>query len=96
MECQAALEWLRAMQNEHGGWYCFAGAIGEQRGSAGDPDSTAQITFLMGELYGEDDPAYLKGRELFEGYLDKCAQDVERGYWVRLRDGKRGLSTSTT
>lgn len=88
-ECKAALEWLRTMQNRHGGWYSYSGSIGDQRGSTGDPDSTAQITFLMGELYGEDDPVYLRGRELFERHLDECVQDVERGYRIRLRDGKR-------
>jgi squalene cyclase len=88
-ECEAALEWLRAVQNQHGGWYSYSGSIGDQRGSTGDPDSTAQITFLMGELYGEDDPVYLRGRELFERHLDEAVQDVERGYRFRLRDGRR-------
>jgi hypothetical protein len=88
-ECKAAVEWLRTMQNRHGGWYCYSGSIGDQRGSTGDPDSTAQITFLMGELYGEDDPVYLRGRELFERHLDEAIQDVERGYRFRLRDGQR-------
>jgi hypothetical protein len=88
-ECQAAMEWLRAMQNRHGGWYSYSGSIGDQRGSTGDPDSTAQITFLMGEIYGEDDPVYQKGKGLFETHLDECVQDVDRGYRIRLRDGQR-------
>jgi len=88
-ECRAALAWLRGMQNRHGGWHCFAGSIGDQRGTAGDPDSTAQIAFLIGEIGGQDDPAYLKGAELYERHLDECVQDVERGYRVRLRDGKK-------
>jgi hypothetical protein len=88
-ECEAALEWLRAMQNQHGGWYSYSGSIGDQRDSTGDPDSTAQITFLMGEIYGEDDPVYLRGRELFAAHLDECVQDVDRGYRIRLRDGQR-------
>jgi len=88
-ECQAALKWLRKMQNPYGGWHCFRGSIGDQRGTTGDPDSTAQIAFLMGEIYGQDDPAYLKGRELYERSLDECVRDVERGYRVRLRDGQR-------
>jgi squalene cyclase len=95
-ECKAALEWLRAMQNQHGGWYSYSGSIGDQRGSTGDPDSTAQITFLMGEIFGEDDPVYLRGRELFERHFDECAQDVERGYRIKLRDGERvGLDAYT-
>jgi hypothetical protein len=36
-----------------------------------------------------DDPAYLKGRELYERSLDECVRDVERGYRVRLRDGQK-------
>jgi len=88
-ECGAAMQWLRTIQNRHGGWYSFPGSIGDQRDATGDPDSTAQITFLMGELYGEDDPVYLRGRELFERHLDACVQDVERGYRIRMRAGKR-------
>ena len=88
-ECKAAVEWLRTTQNRHGGWHSFSGSIGDQRESTGDPDSTAQITFLMDEIYGEDDPVYRKGRELFETHLDECVQDVERGYRIRLRDGQR-------
>jgi hypothetical protein len=88
-ECQSAVEWLRTMQNRHGGWYSFPGSIGDQRDATGDPDSTAQITFLMGEIYGEDDPVYLRGRALFERHLDEALQDVERGYRIRLRDGQR-------
>jgi hypothetical protein len=94
--CQAALAWLRQAQNAHGGWHCFRGSTGEQRGTTGDPDSTAQIAFLMGEIYGQDDPAYLKGRELYDRSLDECVRDVERGYRVRLRDGQRvGLDAYT-
>jgi len=88
-ECKTAVEWLRRMQNRHGGWPSLAREIGDQQNGTGDPDATAQITFLMGEIYGDRDPAYLKGRELFESYLDECVRDVERGYRVRFRDGKR-------
>jgi squalene cyclase len=88
-ECRAALEWLRQMQNPHGGWHCFRGSIGDRRGTTGDPDSTAQVAFLMGDIYGQDDPAYQKGRALYERSLDECVADVEQGYRVRLRDGQR-------
>jgi hypothetical protein len=88
-ECQAAVSWLRAIQNPHGGWPSLAPPAGEPPGSTGDPDASASITFLMGELYGADDPIYLKGRELFERHLDECARDVERGYRIRPRDGER-------
>lgn len=88
-ECQAALAGLRAMQNEHGGWPSLAGGGDDRPGDTGDPDATAQVAFLLGEVYGEEDPAYQRGRALFERHLDECAQDVERGYWVRVRDGGR-------
>ncbi len=91
-ECKAAVEWLKSMQNQDGSWPSLAGDADNLENSTGDPDSTAQIAFLMGEIYGEGDSAYLKGRSLFERYLDECAQDVERGYRIRLRDGeKEGL-----
>ena len=87
-ECQRAVVWLRAMQNEHGGWPSYAKPVGARRGT-GDPDVTAQITFLMREIYGERDPAYRKGRELLEQHLSDTMQDVERGYRVRSADGQR-------
>lgn len=85
-ECQAAVAWLRAMQNRHGGWPSLAD---EEPSGRGDPDATAQITFLMGEIYGQDDPVYQKGQALFERNLDKCAGDVERGYWIRWDNRQR-------
>lgn len=87
--CKKAMTWLKKMQNEYGGWYCYSGAIGEQKKSKGDPDSTAQITFMMGEILGDDDPTYRRGRKLFEQWLDDYVEDVERGYWIRLRDGRK-------
>ena len=88
-ECQAAIQWLTSMQGQHGGWPMFAGDIGQQLSTKGDPDSTAQITFLMRRIYGESDRAYLRGRHLVDTYFDECAQDARRGYRIRLRDGKR-------
>jgi len=88
-ECQAAVRMLRATQNRHGGWPSLARDPDDGPDGASDPDATAQIAFLMGELFGEDDPVHFKGRQLFESYLDECARDVERGYRIRLRDGKK-------
>jgi hypothetical protein len=85
-ECQRAVAWLRAVQAPDGGWPSL-GEGPEDRQS--DPDATAQITFLMGELYGEEDAVYLKGKSQFEHHLDRCAQDAERGYCVRLRGGEQ-------
>jgi hypothetical protein len=89
VQCQAALKWLRLMQNPHGGWRSYAKDAGDRPDTIGDPDTTAQVTFLMREIYGERDPAYLKGRELFERHLDQTAHDVERGYRIRALDGQR-------
>ncbi len=88
-ECRAALEWLRAVQNPHGGWPSLGGGGERPAEDRGDPDSTAQIAFLMREVYGEDDAAYLRGRALFEQWLDECAWDVEQGYRIRPRDGAK-------
>lgn len=88
-ECQVALRWLREMQNAHGGWHCFRGSTGDRRGTWGDPDATAQVAFLIGDIYGQDNPTYLKGRALYERFLDECVRDVERGYRIRPRDGQR-------
>ena len=87
--CQAALTWLRATQNRHGGWSSVARDVAEQEDDLGDPDATAQITFLMGEIYGQEDPIFQRGKRLFERHLDACAQDAERGYWISARDGAR-------
>jgi hypothetical protein len=87
--CQAAVTWLRAMQNHQGGWPSVAEKAAGQEDDLGDPDATAQITFLMGEVYGREDAAFRQGKRLFERHLDACARDAERGYWVRARDGER-------
>jgi hypothetical protein len=88
-EYKTAVEWLRAIQNQDGGWPSLARSVGDQQSAISDPDASAQISFLLGDLFGEDDPVYLKGRELFEHHLDECAQDAERGYRIRLRDSER-------
>ena len=87
--CQAALTWLRAMQNHQSGWPSVAEEATGQEDDLGDPDATAQITFLMGEIYGREDPAFRRGKRLFERHLDACARDAQRGYWVQARDGER-------
>jgi hypothetical protein len=87
-ECQAAVRWLLRMQDSQGGWPSLAWKAGDAQAATSDPDATAQVTFLLGEILGTDDVAYRRGRKRFEGYLDECARDAERGYWVRLRDGR--------
>jgi hypothetical protein len=88
-ECHAPLAWLRSIQNRHGGWPSYASAPGIQQDDTGDPDATAVITFLLGEIYGGHDPHHTRGRDLFERHLDACARDAARGYWVRRRDGQK-------
>ena len=83
--CRKALSWLRRVQNEEGGWFMFEGAGFE----GSDPDSTAQITFLMKDVYGEDDPIYLESKKLFESFLDDVARDAERGYYLAANGEKR-------
>lgn len=83
--CQKALSWLRENQNEDGGWRMFEG--GGFEGS--DPDSTAQILFMMKEIYGENNPVYLKGKPFFEEHLDELARDAERGYYTAPSGEKR-------
>ena len=87
--CQAALSWLRAMQNRQGGWPSVADSTARQEDDPGDPDTAAQITFLMEEIYGQEDPAFRRGKQMFAHHLDACARDAERGYWIRARDGAR-------
>jgi hypothetical protein len=89
-EYQSAVSWLRSMQNQEGGWPSRDRECHDPQSSSSDPDSTAQITFLMREFFGENDPAYRRGKVLFEGYLDERAIDAERGYWVREEDGVKG------
>jgi hypothetical protein len=82
-----AIAWLRSLQNAHGGWPSVA-RESQPPGGTGDPDASAQIAFLMREIYGEGDPLYRKGRELLERHFDEAAGDVERGYRIRVVDGQ--------
>jgi len=82
--CTKALDWLRKMQNKDGGWPMF-----KKDRFREDPDSTAQILFMMKEIYGEDDTLWLKGIKLFEKFLDKMARDAERGYYIAPNGEKR-------
>lgn len=76
--CKNALSWLRKIQGKEGGWFMF-----ESKAFSGpDPDSTARIAYLMKEIYGEDDPIYLKSQCLVESFLDRLVEDTEKGYYV--------------
>ena len=75
--CQKAINWLRKMELPEGGWGLF------EEDEEIDPDSSAQITFLMKDLLGEEDTLYKRGIALFEKHLDQVAQDAEEGFWDR-------------
>jgi len=87
--CQAAISWLRAQQNAWGGWPSVPPDEDEELPNRGDPDAMAQVTFLLGALFGVDDPQYRRGRELYEDFLNETAADAERGYRIRESDGSR-------
>lgn len=72
--CQKAINWLRRMELPEGGWGLFEGE--EQI----DPDSGAQITFLMKDLLGAEDTLYKRGVELHEKHLDQRAIDAKEGF----------------
>jgi hypothetical protein len=72
--CQKAINWLRRMELPEGGWPLFEG---EERI---DPDSSAQITFLMSDLLGPEDTLYKRGLEMYEKHLDQMAKDAEQGF----------------
>jgi hypothetical protein len=76
--CQIGIHWLRKVEKSGGGWGLFEGEE-EQI----DPDSSAQITFLMKELFGEEDPLYKRGIVLYEAHLTQVAKDAEAGFYYR-------------
>ncbi|UCE12471.1 MAG: terpene cyclase/mutase family protein [Candidatus Heimdallarchaeota archaeon] len=73
-----ALNWLKNMQNERGSWPMFVRDSFKE-----DPDSTAQILFLMREIYGTDNPIWRKGIVNYERFIDDLVIDIERGYCTR-------------
>ncbi len=80
--CQKAINWLRRMETPQGSWGLFE----EDQGV--DPDSSAQITFLMQKLLGKEDPLYKRGSVLFEKHLDQMAQNAQAGFYY-LKGEKR-------
>jgi prenyltransferase beta subunit len=81
--CQKAINWLRKMEIPEGGWGLFEGDEGI------DPDSSAQITFLMKDLLGQEDPLYKRGLALYEKHLDLMAQDADPRLWRGYRKGEK-------
>jgi hypothetical protein len=75
--CQKGIHWLRKMEMSGGGWGLF------EDDEEIDPDSSAQITFLMRDLFGEEDPLYKRGIALYEEHLNQLAKDAEVGFWYR-------------
>jgi hypothetical protein len=80
--CQKGIHWLRKVEISGGGWGLFS--EGSRLAGEGeeliDPDSSAQITFLMKDLFGEEDPLYKRGIVLYEEHLNQVAKDAETGF----------------
>ncbi len=75
--CQKAINWLRRMEIPEGGWGLF------EEDEQIDPDSSAQVTFLMKDLLGAEDTLYKRGIALFERHLDQRAEEAKAGFWDR-------------
>jgi len=75
--CQKGIHWLRKVENFGGGWGLF------ENDEEIDPDSSAQITFLMKDLFGQEDPLYKRGIALYEEHLTEVAKDAESGFYHR-------------
>lgn len=75
--CQKAINWLRKMEIPEGGWGLF------EEDEEIDPDSSAQVTFLMKDLLGAEDTLYKRGIALFERHLDQRAEEAKAGFWDR-------------
>jgi hypothetical protein len=75
--CQKGIHWLRKAEKFGGGWGLF------EDSEEIDPDSSAQITFLMKDLFGEEDPLYKRGIVLYQEHLEQVAKDAETGFCFR-------------
>ncbi len=75
--CQMGIHWLRKTEMSEGGWGLF------EEDEEIDPDSSAQITFLMKDLLGEEDTLYKRGIALYEEHINQVAKDAESGYYYR-------------
>jgi prenyltransferase beta subunit len=75
--CQKAINWLRRMEMPEGGWGMLEGD------EEVDPDSSAQITFLMGDLLGKEDTLYKRGIALYEQHLEQRVEEAKAGFWDR-------------
>jgi hypothetical protein len=75
--CQMGIHWLRKTEISEGGWGLF------EEDEEIDPDSSAQITFLMKDLLGEEDTLYKRGILLYEEHLNQVAKDAESGFHHR-------------
>lgn len=73
-----ALDWLYGWRASDGGWPVLEGQ------DQPDPSSSTLITFLLQDVYGENDPAVRQGRLYYERCLTEIAKDAQqRGYDVR-------------
>ncbi|MHA1827357.1 MAG: prenyltransferase/squalene oxidase repeat-containing protein [Candidatus Heimdallarchaeaceae archaeon] len=75
--CEKARLWLINMQRQDGGWTMW-----EKEKNSSDPDSTAQILFMLRDLYGTESFSWHKGLSLFEKFLTERAQEAIQGYYI--------------
>jgi len=79
-----ALLWLIEMQNEEGGWTMWKK---EKHGS--DPDSTAQILFMLKEYCNKECFLWQKGFSLFEKFLNEREEEAKQGYYIETITQKK-------
>jgi hypothetical protein len=70
-----ALDWLYRWHCSEGGWPSLEGK------DQPDPDSSSLITFLLEDIYGENDPVVQQGRLYYERCLTRIAKDAQQRYY---------------
>ncbi|MBN1484512.1 MAG: terpene cyclase/mutase family protein [Chloroflexia bacterium] len=78
------LDWLYGRHCSRWGWPLLDGQ------DEPDPDSSTQITFLLRNIYGEEDEAVRGGLQYYERCLSQAAQDAQQRYY-EVRGERRGL-----
>lgn len=79
-----ALDWLYRWHCREGGWPSLEGQ------DQPEPDSSSLITFLLADLYGENDPAVQQGRLYYERCLTRISKDAQQRYY-EVRGERCGL-----
>lgn len=79
-----AMDWLYSRHCSEWGWPLLDGM------DEPDPDSSTTTTFLLQEVYGENDPAVQRGLLYYERCLSQVARDAQQRYY-EVRGERRGL-----